>query len=586
MEAAKERSALPGEGWLDTPWRSGSWRFGGVALVVLCLAVYLPGLFTIPPIDRDESRFAQASRRMFESGDYVVPRVQAGAAPRLNKPPLIYWLQCASVGVFGDPASPPPPSTPGLGNIWVFRIPSVLCAIGAVLVTWRLGCRMFDPRVAWLGAAFLAVCPMVAWDAHQARADQLLLFCTVAAQACLFIAWRRAADAEAAKPGWLPMLGFWLMTGLGILAKGPITPMVAGLTIFAMCLLSRRWRWVLALRPLLGLIIIAALVGPWVYLVGERVGWRGEHGYLATVYNETIGRSVNSRGAEGHWGPPGYHLVLLVVLMWPGSMLTALGLRWAWMRSGLTASRRRGLRALREDEPALFLLAWIVPSWIVFELVSTKLPHYTMPLYPALCLLSARAVYAAEVGKLAGLHDRLTRIGLWIWSIFAVPLSILTLGWVMDWQRGRYVRASHYAILGVVATCIVLFELFVPRFTSASPTIMAALRAIDPEGKRPVAAMGYEEDSLVFLRRGELDRLGTKPLGGNAQAAQAWLAAHPDGIIAAEPDELLGYFRKPLSDQTGSAWGMRRIEGMGTLHVFNYSKGRTAEIGFYESNNR
>ena len=74
-----------------------SWCGGGVAIIVLCLAVYLPGLWSIPPVDRDESRFAQASRTMLESGDYIVPRI--GSTPRLNKPPLIYWLQAASARV-------------------------------------------------------------------------------------------------------------------------------------------------------------------------------------------------------------------------------------------------------------------------------------------------------------------------------------------------------------------------------------------------------------------------------------------------------------------------------------------------------
>jgi len=80
-----------------------SWKAGGLGLIVLCLLVYIPGLWTIPPVDRDESRFAQASRQMLESGTlegWVVPMVQD--RPRLNKPPLIYWLQAGSAYVLGD----------------------------------------------------------------------------------------------------------------------------------------------------------------------------------------------------------------------------------------------------------------------------------------------------------------------------------------------------------------------------------------------------------------------------------------------------------------------------------------------------
>src|ERR1044071_5190431 len=87
---------------------------GTVGLVALCCVVYLPGFFALPPVDRDESRFAQASRQMLESvtlpaaerdparhgGGLVVPMVQD--RPRLNKPPLIYWLQAASAGVLSS----------------------------------------------------------------------------------------------------------------------------------------------------------------------------------------------------------------------------------------------------------------------------------------------------------------------------------------------------------------------------------------------------------------------------------------------------------------------------------------------------
>src|SRR4051812_4644375 len=132
-----------------------SWR-AGLLLVAICLAVYLPGFTSIPVVDRDEARFAQASRQMLESGDYVVPRVQG--RPRLNKPPLIYWLQSASARAMtsGDAAK---------DAIWMYRVPSLLTAILAVLLTWAMGCSMFGrpgtATIGWMGAAILAVSPVM-----------------------------------------------------------------------------------------------------------------------------------------------------------------------------------------------------------------------------------------------------------------------------------------------------------------------------------------------------------------------------------------------------------------------------------------
>src|SRR5215471_15998650 len=71
-----------------------------IALVLLCLIAWLPGFFTLPPLDRDESRFAQASKQMLETGDFV--DINLGAGPRYEKPAGIYWLQAASTAVLGE----------------------------------------------------------------------------------------------------------------------------------------------------------------------------------------------------------------------------------------------------------------------------------------------------------------------------------------------------------------------------------------------------------------------------------------------------------------------------------------------------
>ncbi|MBK7404895.1 MAG: glycosyltransferase family 39 protein [Phycisphaerales bacterium] len=230
---------------------------GGLALVLLCCTVYLPGFFSIPPVDRDESRFAQASRQMFESvalpetqrdpvlhsGGLAVPML-AGKA-RLNKPPLIYWLQAASAAACtgGDPLE---------DAIWMYRIPSLLAGIVTILATWRIGVSMFDPRAAWLGAALLAVAPVFVWEAHQARADMVMVACTTLATGQLWKIWH-ARGQVSGRTGSLPTpslrlsvsssLCLWLPTTLGILTKGPITPMVLLLT----------WPVAFVLRPQLPL---------------------------------------------------------------------------------------------------------------------------------------------------------------------------------------------------------------------------------------------------------------------------------------------------------------------------------------------
>src|SRR5689334_25413288 len=127
----------------DRVWLSG-WRPYAL-LAALCFALYLPGIAAIPPLDRDEARFAQASRQMLESGDFIRIRFQDEA--RNKKPAGIYWLQSAAVGAL---------STPESNAAWPYRLPSVLGATTAVLLTFGFGASLVGRSAALLGAALLA----------------------------------------------------------------------------------------------------------------------------------------------------------------------------------------------------------------------------------------------------------------------------------------------------------------------------------------------------------------------------------------------------------------------------------------------
>ena len=605
-----------------------------MGLIILCLLVYIPGLWTIPPVDRDESRFAQASRQMLESGTlegWVVPRVQD--KPRLNKPPLIYWMQAGSAALLGDAPGEWAWLDKGSENIWVYRVPSVLSAVAAVLLTWRLGVRMFDPRAAWLAGALLAVCPMVVWDAHQARADQLLLATTTATMLALWCVWsqwrvhhgdtetrRKTQEKDAlspASPSVSPCLrgessflwaaAFWLFLALGIMTKGPITPMIAALTCVALSLVSRDFRWLRRLRPVLGLVIVAAVVAPWVCLVGREVGWSN---YLSIIYDETIGRSAGAK--EGHWGPPGYHIVLLGALFWPGSLLTAAAIGRAWKRgmhpapapprrSVVATAFRRVLTARPSRRAELFLLAWMLPAWIVFELISTKLPHYTMPLYPAVALMSARAVLgiASRARSYASLPPG--RAGLIMWMLLgalllAVLPCVITLGgnvpefvgWghtlmtlatfgiaalavliaaAISWRRRRPLAIQLAGLFAMPVFAVTLFHFTLPHaeYLWVSRSLTRAASGISP--RRPLASVGFNEDSLVFLRRGDIHRIPIDSLA-------AWIADHPDGIVAVTKPALF-----PDHEDLLDSLPLREAAH---INGFNYSTGDAAHMNIYE----
>ena len=355
-----------GRDWLDV----GRPR---VVLVVLCLLLWLPGFFTLPPGDRDESRFVQATKQMLETGDYV--RILNGTEARNRKPIGIYWLQvpfAAAARAAGVAEGNP---------VWPYRVPSLLGGVAAVLGCYAVGRRVFGGRAALLGAGMLAAAAAVVGEVHIAKTDAALLGATTAAMALLGRAYldpggfgRRAAA------------GFWLLMGVGVLLKGPITPMVAGLA--CLTLVVADWRsaggagWLRALRAGWGVPLTLAVVLPWFVAIG--VATHGQ--FFADAVGGDLGRKLTS-GDDAHWGPPGLHLLLLPLLVFPGTAALPGGVMAAW-------------RGWRRDAGVRFLVAWAGPAWLVFEAVPTKLPHYTLPLYPAVVLLMARGVVGAvEVGR-------------------------------------------------------------------------------------------------------------------------------------------------------------------------------------------
>ena len=201
--------------------------FGLLAALVLgCLLLFTSGLDTVPPLDRDEPRFAQASRQMLETGDFIDIRFQD--QPRYKKPVGIYWLQAASVSLFGEARET---------SLWAWRLVSVVGALAAVLSTYWAGRILFDRRAAYTAAAVLGGSLLLAVEAHIAKTDAVLLACIVAAEAALahaYMAGRRDPPTPAVGPrsgpgtgpstGLAPALVFWIAIGAGILIKGPVGP--------------------------------------------------------------------------------------------------------------------------------------------------------------------------------------------------------------------------------------------------------------------------------------------------------------------------------------------------------------------------
>ena len=338
-----------------------------VVFLMLCgLVMFLPGFFNIPVIDRDEARFAQATKQMVESGDFVDIRFQDDV--RYKKPVGIYWMQAAVVegaSALGLPRAEL--------RIWLYRIPSLIGAIGAVLLTYWAALAFVTRRGAALAALMMCGSVLLGVEARLAKTDAMLLLTVVAAMGAMarvYLSWQRGEDPV--RPPWTSPVIFWTALAGGILIKGPLILLFVGLTIVALAILDRSAAWLWRLRPVWGLMWTLVLVLPWFVAIF----WRAGEAFFS---NSLGGDMLSKLGAqESHGAPPGLYLLLFWITFWPGAALAGMAAPAVW-------------RARREPG-AQYLLAWLVPSWIVFELVLTKLPHYVLPLYPAIAILTVGAL--------------------------------------------------------------------------------------------------------------------------------------------------------------------------------------------------
>ncbi len=330
------------------------WIIYGVVILV-SMALFLIGLFDMPPMDRDETRFAQATKQMLETQDYI--NIHLGDTVRYKKPVGIYWLQALSVHVFG--------SHDVWNQIGYYRIPSFFGALIGVLATIAMTRRLFG-REAAVFAGLLAPLPiLVAIEAHLAKTDSVLVACTALSLYALSCLWRLSEIDLDFKFKIRHFLIFWLALSVGILVKG------VNLAIIIPAIITLSWikkdiKWLAPLKIHYGLLIVAVVVLPWFIMIQKISGGQFLHD---SAQGDFLAKIVS--GVESHGAPPFTYLVTHFWVFWPVSLLSPFGIIMMWKNRHINGGYT-------------FILASIIPTWIMFELVPTKLPHYTYPLYSLL----------------------------------------------------------------------------------------------------------------------------------------------------------------------------------------------------------
>jgi 4-amino-4-deoxy-L-arabinose transferase-like glycosyltransferase len=341
-------------------------------------------------------------------------------------------------------------------------------------------------------------------EARLAKTDAVLLLTVVTALGALGRVYldERGARRDDGHPWTNPAI-FWTAIAAGVLLKGPLILMFVGLTGATLMAFDRSAHWLRRLKPAVGIPWTLLLVLPWFAAIVIR---SGDSFFIDSVGKDLLAKVTS--GQESHGLPPGFYTVLFWVTFFPGSMLAALATPAVW-------------RA-RAEPRAKIQVAGVVPAWIVFELVPTKLPHYVLPLYPAIAILIAGIVDTHALSRARWLE----RGTLW-WFVLSIAAAVAVVVLHVAFGQGPGFAAWPFAAVAIIAGLFAWWlyeidgaEISLLRAAAASILISFAIYGatfpmtrklfpaielgnyVRPSRACPtpaVATAGYHEPSLVFL---------------------------------------------------------------------------------------
>jgi 4-amino-4-deoxy-L-arabinose transferase-like glycosyltransferase len=447
---------------------------GGVTL--LALRLDLPGFFD------NEGRYAEVAREMVVSGDWVTPRLDGTLF--LNKPPLTFWLTALVFRALG------------------FDERARLVAVGAaaltLVATFGLGTLLYGDLVGLVAALALASMLGFVLEARTLRPDMLLTAAIAVALWC----WQLAERGRTPRRGWL--LAMWIALALGILDKGLVPLVVAGVPIVAVTVRDHGWRGLMRLRPLLGLAVIAVIVSPWHVAVALRhPGFAWDYvvnQHLLFYLDLKLPRDSDGDTLAFFWAA------------WAGRAIPWIVLVPLTLREGTRGATRIATAPAR----ATFLLwAWTAGLLLFFSCSPSRLEHYSIPALPAAALLAARTWQRAR-------HGDVPRAA---WRSLAVLGAVVFVAGVLGAACGRELLSRTYWIVQVP----VFLELALP----AALTLVAggALLAVAAMRRRPDAMVGVLALATVPVAAIVLGaEIVAEPLFSWRPLARALVAAVPRDV--------------------------------------------------------
>ncbi|HVO80238.1 MAG TPA: glycosyltransferase family 39 protein [Terriglobales bacterium] len=435
---------MPG-GADDTPKAPSSHRAltDWLLLAGFCAFLFFFGLGYFGLIGADEPRYAQVAREMLARRDWITPTL--GGKPWLEKPALYYWQAMLAFRWFGV-------------SDWAARLPSALDATLMVVAVY-LFLRRFRPGCQLDGALMTASAAGVIGFARAASMDMPL----AAAFTIALLAWY--AWYESRSKSYLIL--FYLFTALGMLAKGPVAPLLVAFVIALFAVAKGEYRLVWQTSWIPGVAVFCAVALPW-YIA---VQIRNPEFFRVFILEHNLERfGIN---LYHHKAPFWYYLpvVLLGLVPWVVFILAALAecLRAWWVE------KREFLQS--EDALTAFLVVWLVVPILFFSLSESKLPGYVVPVLPAGTLLLSEYV-RRRLGSverpsllLAVLHSLIAALPL----VPALMLQYILLQHRLPWGTAAAISTGLTLVVAaaMAATLRTQQGLGMLRFVTLVPVVLA-----------------------------------------------------------------------------------------------------------------
>jgi 4-amino-4-deoxy-L-arabinose transferase-like glycosyltransferase len=483
----------------------------------------------LPP---DEGRYGSVAAWMAEQGDWLAPRIRDQV--HVTKPPLTYWAQGLCVLALGR-------------TELAVRLPSAIGASIVVLALFWFARRTWGPLVAVIAVGAYAVMPLSVVCGRLGTTDSLLnaWWWLALCFGCMALAPDARGEGSGPAPartGWI--VAFWAATALIGLTKGPLV-VAPLLLILAWLVLAGRWRAIWRTHLALGLplaLVPLAVVG---YLY-----WQANPARTAAIWHDEFVDRVTHGGV--HRDPIWLLVPVFLVGLLPASAsilpeAIKRGPRWYWS-------------LLRGGSPAALMLLAVVLPFVGFSLLSGKLPTYLLPLAAPCSIVFALVLAPWLDGRTerpgSGARPGEVRVAAWIGAAVlalgapAAAAVAVRLGDVPDWAPGW--TAVRWSLLFVpaglgwfafgwfwrapAARGVSLGCAFVGMVAMWLGIQVVENRAIAIMDSRPVAEYLRARDVpalAVALKDLTIDYYWGRwtDFADEREEIDAWLAAHPDGLV-------------------------------------------------------